>query len=97
VNVFEHAIKLLKKDKKGISIIGQATGSLDGLKAASWGKETFKHNAETFKELIAEVALHTGTHWTVRVELDEGLSVFDGKRTWDDPRTRRLLFEIEKA
>ena len=96
VKVFEHAISLLKRDAKGVSIIGQATGNVDGLPAPSWDRATFRHNATTFGKLIDEVSANTNTEWNVKASLDNGLSILDGKRTWDDPKTRRLLFEIEK-
>lgn len=96
VKVFEHAIRVLKPDRKGVAIIGQATGNVDGLPGPSWDKSTFRHNAATFTKLIDEISAKTGTKWDVKASLDEGLSIFDGKRTWDDPKTRRLLFEIEK-
>ncbi|KAH8899965.1 hypothetical protein GQ53DRAFT_205443 [Thozetella sp. PMI_491] len=98
VQAFAHAAKLLKADKPGTSVIGQATGHLDGIKTGTWQKQTFKHNGETFKKLIEEVSAKTGIQWEVRqAQLDTGLSIFDGKRTWDDPKTRRLLFEIQRV
>jgi SAM-dependent methyltransferase len=84
VKVFEHTIKLLKPDKPGTSIIGQATGHLDGISSLGWTKDSFKHNVESFKHLVAEVESTTGTRWEVKAELDTGLSIFDGKRTWDN-------------
>ncbi len=98
VAVFENTIRLLK-DEKGILIIGQASGNLDGIttgSTATASRRTFKHNVESFKKLIAEVGEKTSTQWKVTAELDTGLSIYDGKRTWDDPKTRRLLFEIER-
>lgn len=97
VKVFEHAIQLLKPGIKGSAIIGQATGNIDGLPAPSWDRSTFRHNAVTFRKLIEDVSAKTGTEWKVTASLDDGLSIFDGKRTWDDPKTRRLLFEIERT
>ncbi|OIW26841.1 methyltransferase [Coniochaeta ligniaria NRRL 30616] len=93
--VFEHAIRLLKREGD-VAIIGQATGNLDGIASPSWRKNTFRHNAETFGKLISEVERSTGTRWEVTASLDDGLSVHDGKRTWDDPKTRRLLFEVRR-
>jgi phospholipid N-methyltransferase len=95
VRAFEHAIRLLKT-KGDVAIIGQATGSLDGVVSQSWRKNTFRHNVETFKKLISEVEKETGTRWEVTASLDNGLSIHDGKRTWDDPKTRRLLFEVRR-
>lgn len=97
VAAFENAIKLLKKEVSTL-VIGQATGHLDGVETGgAWGRKTFKHNVDTFKELVQDVGKRTSTEWTIKAELDTGLSVFDGKRTWDDPKTRRLLFEIERV
>ncbi|KAL1867148.1 hypothetical protein VTK73DRAFT_4310 [Phialemonium thermophilum] len=97
VKVFEHAIKLLKPGKKGVSIIGQAVGHLLSEAHPANRKNTFRHNAESFKRLIDQVSTKTGTQWKVEASVDEGLSIYDGKRTWDDPNTRRLLFEVERV
>ncbi|KAJ4387287.1 hypothetical protein N0V93_007876 [Gnomoniopsis smithogilvyi] len=101
VRAFENAIALLR-DEKGVLIIGQATGNVDGLETRTLspgGKDraTWKHNVETFQRLVKEVETKTGKKWEVRATLDEGLSVNDGKRTWDNPKTRRLLFEVERT
>lgn len=98
---FENAIALLR-DEPGVLIIGQATGNLDGvatqtLTVGGANKGTHKHNVESFKRLVKDVEARTGTQWDVKADLDEGLSVNDGKRTWDDPKTRRLLFELERV
>jgi hypothetical protein len=95
VIVFKHAIRLLKAHGD-VAIIGQATGNIDGVASPSWRKDTFKHNVEMFQRLIAEVERETGTQWDVKASLDEGLSIHDGKRTWDDAKTRRLLFDVRK-
>lgn len=101
LTAFENAIALLR-DEPGVLIIGQATGNLDGvvtqtLTVGGSNKGTCKHNVESFKRLIKDFEARTGTQWAVQAELDEGLSVHDGKRTWDDPKTRRLLFELERV
>lgn len=96
--VFQNAIRLLKPGKGGL-IIGQASGSLE---AGTSGRGhdptrgTYRHNVESFKKLIGEVEKLTNTVWKVEAVLDNGLSIYDGKRTWDDPKTRRLLFEVER-
>ncbi|CAK7214774.1 hypothetical protein SCUCBS95973_002248 [Sporothrix curviconia] len=89
---------LLLRGQPGDRIFGQATGHLDGTPTASVGsRATFKHSAASFARLVDAVQGATSTRWRiVTAELDNGLSVFDGKRTWDDPRTRRLVFEIER-
>lgn len=101
VKAFRNAITLLR-DEKGVLIIGQATGNVDGVETRTLspgGKDrvTWKHNVQSFQRLVKDVEAKTGTRWEVRANLDEGLSVNDGKRTWDDPRTRRLLFEVERV
>lgn len=101
VRAFENAIGLLR-DEKGVLIIGQATGNVDGVETGTLspgGKDrgTWKHNVQSFERLVRDVEARTGTKWEVKAELDQGLSVNDGKRTWDDPRTRRLLFEMERV
>lgn len=101
LTAFENAIALLR-DEPGVLIIGQATGNLDGvatqtLTVGGANKGTHKHNVESFERLVRDVEARTGTNWDVKAELDEGLSVNDGKRIWDDPRTRRLLFEVERV
>lgn len=98
---FENAIALLR-DEPGVLIIGQATGNLDGvvtqtLTVGGANKGTCKHNVESFQRLIGDVEARTRTQWDIKADLDEGLSVNDGKRTWDDPKTRRLLFELERV
>ncbi|POS76523.1 methyltransferase [Diaporthe helianthi] len=98
---FENAVALLR-DEPGVLIIGQATGNLDGvvtqtLSVGGANRGTCKHNVESFKRLVKYVEARTGTQWDVKAELDEALSVNDGKRTWDDPKTRRLLFEMERV
>lgn len=101
ITAFENAVALLR-DEPGVLIIGQATGNLDGvvtqtLSVGGANKGTCKHNVESFKRLVGDVEARTGTRWDVKAELDEGLSVHDGKRTWDDPKTRRLLFELQRV
>lgn len=99
ITAFLNAISLLR-DEKGVLVIGQATGHVDGKETKSLspgGKDrgTWKHNVQSFERLIKDVEGKSGTRWN-EAELDEGLSVNDRKRTWDDPRTRRLGFKIER-
>lgn len=102
VAAFVNAIHLLR-DERGVLVIGQATGNVDGIETRTLSpggggdRTTFKHNVTTFERLMKDVEVRTSTKWVVKAELDEGLSVNDGKRTWDDPRTRRLLFEMERV
>lgn len=100
VTAFANAIALLA-DEEGVSVFGQAVGHLDGretwtLSPGRVERNAWKHNVNTFEKLIQDVQDRTGTRWSVHGELDEALSVNDGKRTWDDPKTRRLLFEIRR-
>lgn len=97
---FENAIGLLRSEK-GVLIIGQASGNEDGVETRTLAPDgtdmlTWKHNTASFQRLIRQVEARTGTTWACRSELDMGLSVEDGKRTWDSPKTRRLLFELER-
>lgn len=102
ITAFKRAITLLKPEKdgqacaRGTMIIGQAGGNVAGIETPSWGKMTLKHNEETFQKLVDDISAQTGTRWDVKAELDYGLSTLDGKRTWDDPRTRRLLFTLTR-
>jgi SAM-dependent methyltransferase len=96
--VFQNTIQLLKPEP-GTLIIGQATGNLEcgpSGRGHDPKRMTWRHNVESFEKLVKEVGDATGTNWKVTAELDKGLSVFDGKRSWDDPKTRRLLFEAER-
>ncbi|EPE03076.1 methyltransferase domain-containing protein [Ophiostoma piceae UAMH 11346] len=98
VAAFRNTIQLLQAHT-GVRIFGQATGNLDGTPTASvhGTRATFKHNGESFRRLVEQVSATTGTNWrVVTAELDNGLSIFDGKRTWDDPKTRRLVFDVER-
>lgn len=101
IAAFVNAIGLLR-DEKGVMVIGQATGNVDGIETRTLSpggedRRTWKHNTTSFERLVRDVEARTGTRWVAKAELDDGLSVNDGKRTWDDPRTRRLLFEMERV
>lgn len=101
IRAFTNAIALLR-DEPGVLVVGIATGNVDGVETRTLvpgggQRATWKHNVETFERLVRDVEGVTGTRWEVRAWLDEGLGVKDGKRTWDDPRTRRLVFEIERV
>ena len=50
-----------------------------------------KHNVGTFERLWEEVGQRAGTKWEVKSKLNNGL----GK--WDDEKTRRLVFEVERV
>lgn len=98
---FVNTIELLR-DEKGVLVIGQASGNVDGVETMTLSpgggdKRTWKHNVQSFRRLVRDVEARTGTRWDVKAGLDGALSVNDGKRTWDDPRTCRLLFEIERV
>lgn len=100
VTAFVNAISLLANEE-GVSVLGQATGNLDGRENRMFGLggvevKAWRHSMQSFEKLIKDVEERTGTRLTVHADLDEALSVNDGKRTWDDPKTRRLLFEIQK-
>lgn len=87
----------LLRPEPGSLIVGQSVGHLDGVSAPGrGGKSIFKHNAETFAAMWDEVARETGTKWDVRASLDEGLGIAEQNRKWDDPRTRRLSFTVQR-
>ena len=92
----ERVVRLMKP-VPGSLIIGQAVGHLDGVVAPGRGTATiFKHSAETFARLWEEVSRRTQTKWDCRAKLEEESAVGDKTRHWDDPRRRRLVFEIER-
>ena len=89
-------IELLKPEP-GSLIVGQSVGHLDGVHSPGrGGKMIFKQNAETFMEMWKEIGEATGTKWEVRAHLDQGLGISEQNRKWDDPKTRRLFFEVER-
>lgn len=83
-------VKLLKP-QPGTLILGQAVGDAKGTQ-----KRSFRHNGETFKKLCGEVSAELGVKFDCRAFVDQGLGISDKKRTWDDPNTRRLAFEVER-
>jgi hypothetical protein len=87
----------LMKPEKGVLILGQQIGSIDaGPMDMSSGSKMYKHNVESFKKMWKEVGEKTGTEWEVRANMDAGLGIDQKKRTWDDPKSRRLVFEVER-
>lgn len=101
ITAFVNAIALLSNET-GVFVFGQASGNIDGretrtLSASGAECNSWKHNVESFQRLVKDVEVKTGMRWAVVAELDDALSVNDGKRSWDDPKTRRLLFEIRRV
>lgn len=93
--MFERAIHVLE-DRPGTIITGTACGSPDG-RVVTWaGREIPNHNAETFGRLIHEVEERTGTKWKVEAEIDNCVSMYDGKRSWVGPHLKRLMFEMTR-
>jgi hypothetical protein len=45
---------------------------------------------------VKQLRLRTESEWSVRARLDAGLGIEEKKRTWDDPNTSRLVFEVEQ-
>jgi hypothetical protein len=87
----------LLKSEKGVMVLGQQVGSLQpGQVPKSSGSQMFKHDATTFEKMWKEIGEATGTEWEVRASLDVGLGIEKHKRKWDDPNTRRLIFEVER-
>lgn len=94
--LFERAIRTLKHDRPGTSIIGLACGTVDGTVENWAGKEVLVHNEDTFKRLVADVEARTDTRWEVDVELDTAFSTWIPKYHWVNPRVRRLVFELTR-
>lgn len=92
----ERIVSLMKADN-GSLILGQQIGSLEsGSMKVGSGSSMFKHNVESFERMWKEVEQSTGTKWKVTAKLDEGVGISEKKRKWDDPSTRRLVFEVER-
>lgn len=94
VKLIRQAMRLLKAEGD-VLLLGQQAGNLDGATSSS-GRGTFRHNDETFKKLVAEVGAATGTKWDVKASLDNPISIQDGTRAWNDPKARRLTFEVRR-
>ncbi|KAK0100925.1 hypothetical protein ONS95_007367 [Cadophora gregata] len=93
----ERIVGLLKPEK-GVLILGQQVGCLMACDVKFEGeRKVTRHDLVSFDRLWDEVGKATGTEWLVRAKLDEGLGVGDGKRVWDSPETRRLVFEVERV
>jgi len=87
----------LMKPEKGVLILGQQIGSLEaGPMALDSGSKMYKHNVESFEKMWKEVGEKTGTEWKVNASLDAGLGINQNKRAWDDPKSRRLVLEVER-
>lgn len=92
----QRAVELLRPES-GALVVGQCVGHIDGVQSPGrGGKSIFKHNEITFRDLWKEVEKLTNTRWEVRAQLDQGLGIKENNRQWDDPRTRRLVFEVER-
>jgi SAM-dependent methyltransferase len=90
-------IVALMKPEKGVLIVGQQVGSLEPGPMDESGKiKMYKHNVESFEKMWKEVGQKTGSEWKVSANIDGGLGINQEKRAWDDPKTRRLVFEIER-
>lgn len=89
----QRAIELLRPEP-GVLVVGQCVGHIDGVQSPGRaGKFIFK---ETFRDLWKELGKLSKTQWEVRAQLDQGLGIKENNRQWDDPKTRRLVFEIER-
>lgn len=88
---------LLKKEK-GVLVLGQQVGATVPVQVPRGTVgQTFKHNLESFKRMWKQVGEKTGSEWEVRATLDVGLGIEQKQRMWDDPNTRRLVFEVERV
>ncbi|KAK3689858.1 hypothetical protein B0T22DRAFT_378782 [Podospora appendiculata] len=88
----------LLRPEPGVLVVGQSVGSLVATEVeVRGGRRICKHDAESFGRMWDEVGRRTGTAWTVRARLDEGLGIAEKKRGWDEPGTRRLSFEVERV
>lgn len=97
VEVCELVVGLLKPEK-GVLIIGQQIGMLEAREEAREGdRKIFKHNVESFKRMWVEIGEKTQSEWVVSAKLDHGLGIEDENRKWDDPSSRRLVFEVERV
>jgi len=92
----ERIVQLLKQEK-GVLVTGQQVGATEPhqMRPES-GTRMYKHNPDSFERMWREVGIRTGSEWLVRAKLDAGLGIKEKKRTWDDPNTRRLVFEVER-
>jgi SAM-dependent methyltransferase len=89
-------VRLLKQEK-GVLVTGQQVGATEPVQMPRGsGSKMYKHNAESFEKMWRDVGEQTGTQWKVTASLDAGLGIEEKKRTWDDPNTRRLVFEVER-
>lgn len=96
IRACERIVRLLKNEK-GVLVTGQQVGAVQPTQMPKdSGSRMYKHNAESFEEMWREVGARTGSEWSVRARLDAGLGIEEKKRTWDDPNTRRLVFEVER-
>jgi hypothetical protein len=89
-------VRLLKQEK-GALVTGQQVGATEPAQMPiESGAKMYKHNANSFEKMWNDVGKATGTEWKVTASLDAGLGIGEKKRTWDDPATRRLVFEVER-
>jgi hypothetical protein len=91
----ERIVKILKQEP-GVLVLGQQMGTTTPGRVDHGHRVLFKHGAETFEKLWAEVGEKTGTQWKVTANLDEGLGIKEGKRKWDGGEARRLIFQVER-
>lgn len=77
-------------------VIGHQVGSTEPgeVPSGNGGRMIHKHDVASFETWWKEVGKNTGSRWDVRAWLEE-----EGKegKKWDDPETRRLVFEVERV
>lgn len=93
----ERLIELLKPEK-GVLVIGKLVGRLEELRwPAGNGTFMYKHSPESFRRLWDEVGNRTATKWNVQAYIDGPLGTHaDTRPHYDDPPTRRVMFEVER-
>jgi len=87
----------LLRDERGVMVVGQSVGDVEGKEFSARGRMIYKHNVESFGRMWEEVGRRTRTRWAVRARLDEGLGIDGGRREWDEKSARRLGFEVERV
>lgn len=96
VKACERIVQILKQEP-GVLVVGQQMGTTTPGVVNHGHRILFKHDDKSFERLWEEVGENTGTRWTVKAFLDEGLGIKEGKRAWDDDKARRLVFEVERV
>ncbi|KAE8445452.1 hypothetical protein EG329_013342 [Mollisiaceae sp. DMI_Dod_QoI] len=93
----ERMVGLLKK-QKGVMVLGHQIGNIKPQDVPfGTSQKVFRHDGKSFEQLWKEVGENTGSEWSVRATMDQGMGIDEKKRPWDDEHTRRLTFEVERV